>query len=149
LAGDYDGNGTIDAGDADAQTAAMKTPGANLATFDENGDGTVNADDRTIWVRDRAKTWFGDSNFDGQFNSGDFVFVFTAGKYETGEMAGWAQGDWNGDMVFSSADFVAAFVDGGYEQGVRAATAAAVPEPSSLMLTLLSMVGLAGFIRRR
>jgi hypothetical protein len=52
-------------------------------------------------------------------------------------------------MVFSSADFVAAFVDGGYEQGVRAATAAAVPEPSSLMLTLLSMVGLAGFIRRR
>jgi hypothetical protein len=148
LAGDYNGNGVIDASDADAQAVAMTTPTQNLGTFDENGDGIVNADDRTIWVKDHAKTWFGDSNFDGEFNSSDFVFVFTAGKYETGEAAGWAQGDWNGDMVFSSADFVAAFVDGGYEQGVRGSVAA-VPEPSSLVLGLLSVLGLAGYVRRR
>ena len=56
-------------------------------------------------------------------------------------------------MLFDSGDFVAAFGNGGYEMGERAGgpnpVTAAVPEPSSLVLALLSLVGLVGFGRRR
>ena len=78
---------------------------------------------------------YGDSNRDGQFNSSDFVHVFVAGKYETGEDARWSEGDWNGDRLFDSLDFVVAFENGGYEQGLQA-DVAAVPEPATMALLL-------------
>ena len=147
--GDYNGDEVLDAADMDLQSAEMKKDQAeqDLALYDHNTDGRVNEADRTIWVKSFRKTWVGDSNFDDEFNSGDLVAVFAAGKYETKEMAGWAQGDWTGDMLFDSGDLVAAFADGGYEQGPFGA--AAVPEPSSLVLALLSVMGLVGIVRRR
>ena len=150
LTGDYNQDGVLDAVDIDLQSAEMKKPEGeqDLAMYDHNEDDRVNEADRTIWVKDLKGTWVGDSNFDREFNSGDLVAVFAAGKYETGEMAGWAQGDWDGDMVFDSGDLVAAFSDGGYEQGEPPAVAA-VPEPSSLVLALLSLMGLIGVSRRR
>ena len=85
-------------------------------------------------------TYFGDSNLDGEFNSTDFVTVFTEGKYEDGVAAnaGWASGDWNGDKEFDSSDFVAAFVAGGYEIGPR--QVAVVPEPSALVLFAIGLL---------
>ena len=123
----------------------MKDPNPDLATFDENGDQVVDSADRLIWVKDHANSWLGDSNLDQEFNSGDLVAVFTAGKYELDEMAGWAEGDWDGDMRFGSGDLVAAFTDGGYELGPPAA---AVPEPSAVVLGLLGLLSVMG-IRRR
>ena len=99
--------------------------------------------DRLIWIRDLRETSVGDSNLDGLFDSGDLVLVFSGGKYETGDMAGWALGDWDGDMQFGSGDLVFAFSDGGY---VAAAAPAAVPEPSSILLLL---IGTALIVRRR
>ena len=93
------------------------------------------------------RDWIGDANMDGEFNSGDFVAVFQAGKYETGEIAAWSQGDWNGDRVFDSGDFVAAFQDGGYEMGPRSITAA-VPEPSGCLFVTLATL-LFPLIRRK
>jgi len=58
----------------------------------------------------------GDSNFDGVFDSSDFVQVFQFAKYETGETATVEEGDWNGDGVFDSSDFVHAFEGGAYGQ---------------------------------
>ena len=55
------------------------------------------------------------------------VQVFSRGKYETGETAGWEDGDWNGDTKFGSGDMVAAFAAGGYEQGAEAAPSAPCP----------------------
>lgn len=69
----------------------------------------------------------------------DFVLVFGIGKYETGDMAGYAEGDWNGDMVFDSGDFVAAFTGGGYELGPRLASIA-VPEPTSRLFMLTGLL---------
>ncbi|MBM99072.1 MAG: hypothetical protein CMJ77_08090 [Planctomycetaceae bacterium] len=69
-------------------------------------------------------SWAGDSNNNGEFNSGDLVAVCSAGEYE---------------------DAIAAFSDGGYELGALPAIAA-VPEPSSAALLL---IGLLACLRRR
>lgn len=141
LPGDYNRDGAVDTSDIDDQALAMSSATPDLATYDENGDGTVDRADRAIWVRDHASTWMGDSNLDGEFNSADLVQVFGAGKYESEDGATWGEGDWDGDGSFRSSDLVAAFSDGGYEQGPRGA--AAVPEPSGLALLLLATFGFA------
>ena len=145
LVGDYNENGEIDAGDLDVHAQYVKD---NNLAGDLNMDGVTNNVDRLDWIKTIQKSWVGDADFDGEFNSADFVKVFTAGLYETGQMAGYGEGDWDGDMVFDSADFVAAFTDGGYEQGVLPATAA-VPEPASVTLMALGVLAIFGYGRRR
>lgn len=146
-AGDVNGDGMLDALDIDAITAAVRQ-GDGADAFDVNGDGDVDQSDRTHWVEELKKTYFGDSNLDGEFSSSDFVVVFQAGQYEDATVGNstWETGDWNGDGDFDSSDFVAAFQAGGYEQGPRAAVAA-VPEPGSFLLTLGAIVG--GVLLRR
>ena len=153
LAGDYNGDGLLDAADMDLQATEMKKPEAeqDLFKFDHNEDGVINVGtpdlpgDRIIWIKDLRMTSVGDSNLDNVFDSGDLVLVFGEGKYDTRQMATWLQGDWSGDMLFDSADLVLAFQDGGYVTGV----ANAVPEPSSLVLALLSTIGLLRVARGR
>jgi hypothetical protein len=148
--GDFDGNGILDAADIDALTAEVKA-GTNNASFDLNKDGSVNQEDRRVWVEDIRNTYFGDSNLDGEFSSSDFVTVFVPGEYEDGVEGNstWASGDWNGDCEFSSSDFVAAFQGQGYEQGPRQGAAAqAVPEPATGILAVV-VLALIGTIRGR
>lgn len=144
--GDFDGDGLLTGADIDLLSKEV-VAGTNDAAFDLNADNVVNDADRTVWVEDLKKTWFGDSNFDGEFNSTDFVVVFTAGEYEDAVdgNSGWEQGDWNGDMDFNSSDFVTAFQGAGFEMGARPAVAV-VPEPSSLSLL---GIGLLFVLRRR
>ena len=143
---DFDGDGSLGVGDLDLLSAEIAA-GTNGASFDVNGDGAVNSADLKQFVEgaDKLNTYLGDSNLDGEFNSSDFVAVFTAGEYEDAEVGNstWAEGDWNGDGEFNSSDFVAAFSAGGYEIGPR--QSAAVPEPvasSMLSLGLLTMLAL-------
>ena len=35
-----------------------------------------------MWLHDLKKTWVGDADLNGLFNSADFVLAFQAGKYE-------------------------------------------------------------------
>ena len=141
--GDFSGNGERGPEDLDLLAQAMIS-GENDATYDLNEDGAVDVADRNQWL-DLTNTYMGDSNFDGEFSSSDFVTVFGAAKYETGEAATWAEGDWNGDGAFNSSDFVAAFSGGGYEKGPRDGGLQVVPEPSSVVL----LVGLAGLLTLR
>ncbi len=117
--GDYNNSGDLDAGDLNLQAAAIVANGP--LTYDLNGDNAVDFADREMWLHDLKKTWVGDANLDMVFDSNDFVQVFVAGKYESGQAALWEEGDWNGDQLFDTNDFVAAFVDGGYEIGPRPA----------------------------
>lgn len=144
--GDFDNNGQLDVADLDALTAEIGA-GTNTAAFDVNADGNVNQADLNFWVKDLKKTWIGDSNLDGEFNSSDFVQVFTAGKFETGAASTWGDGDWNGDGKFDSSDFVSAFTDGGFEQGPVATQT--VPEPSAVALLVIGFACLMSRSRRR
>ncbi|MCA9166416.1 MAG: PEP-CTERM sorting domain-containing protein [Planctomycetales bacterium] len=142
LRGDFNNDGVLDASDIDDLTA-QSAGGANLAAYDLTGDSLVNGDDVTEWIKadDIKKSWIGDANLDGEFNTSDLVVLFSGGKYETGDAA-----DFTGDGLFTTSDLVAALSDGGYEAGTRAAIAA-VPEPASATLMLLG--GLFVVRRRR
>jgi hypothetical protein len=141
--GDFNANGLLDGADVDGLSADIHA-GLNSAQFDLNSDSKVDRADLTIWVEQLKKTWFGDANLDGQFNSADFVAVFQAGEYEDSlnTNSRWATGDWNADREFNSSDFVGAFQGGGYEKGPRASVKA-VPEPAA---ALPSLVGLWGIV---
>ncbi|MCA9200758.1 MAG: hypothetical protein KDA87_24635, partial [Planctomycetales bacterium] len=147
LLGDFDGSGALDAADID-QLTGIALAGSNDAAFDLTSDGLVNAEDRTVWISQLRNTYLGDANLDGEFNSSDFVAVFTDGKFETGQPATWGQGDWNGDGIFGTSDFVAAFSDGGFEIGPKGAVSA-VPEPHGVMALPLAVLLAFGLLRRR
>lgn len=148
IAGDFDQDGDVDATDIDALSAAIRQ--GQGAGFDVNSDGSVNASDKTYLVEQIKKTYLGDANLDGQFNTTDLVSVFQVGEYEDGvaQNSGWADGDWTGDQEFDTGDFVAAFQAGGFEMGPRAATEA-VPEPVVSGVGLMLILGAWGSTRRR
>ena len=69
--------------------------------------------DRRFWVHDLKKTYFGDTDLNGEFGSSDMIDTFLAGEYED-TVAGnslWEEGDWNGDAEFTSSDMITAFLD--------------------------------------
>ncbi len=139
--GDFNGDGLLNATDINMlvwESAAM----THDLNYDLTADMLVDGDDVRFWIKDFKKSWVGDSNLDGEFNSGDLVAAFTAGKYELDADADWTEGDWTGDHRFDSADLVDAFSDGGYEQGPRIA-ANAVPEPTSFVMLFVGLVGFA------
>jgi uncharacterized protein YjbI with pentapeptide repeats len=140
--GDLDADNMLNTADIDLLASKINlrpilTSWLPDAAFDLNRDGTVDSADHRTWVKDLKRTWFGDANLDGQFNTADLVTVFQAGQYETGIATNstWSIGDWNADGQFTS-DLVSAFQDGRYEQGPRGGVHA-VPEPFSLA-TLVS-----------
>ena len=139
--GDVTRDGICDVDDIDALAKAIRE-GSTDRIFDVNASGNLDENDFSHMIDSIFNTYFGDANLDGEFSSIDFVSVFQAGKYESGESAGWGEGDWNGDGVFSSGDFVAAFKDGGYELGPRAAVAK-VPEPTNLVIGVAIVAGLS------
>ncbi|MCA9213073.1 MAG: hypothetical protein KDB27_08410 [Planctomycetales bacterium] len=145
--GDFDGDGQLTATDIDSLSKEIFAAEPRTS-FDLNGDGLVKNEDRIAWVKELKNTYFGDANLDNEFNSGDMVAIFTVGKYETGQPAGWAEGDWTGDGLFDSGDLVAAFQDGGYEQGLRIETIA-VPESHGCFCLAIGLLLTVPHLRTR
>ena len=105
--------------------------------------------DLNCWITRLKRTYIGDANLDGEFNTQDLIEVFQAGEYEDDiELnSTWATGDWDSDGDFNSRDLVIAFQDGGFEKGPRAAVHA-VPEPSGSVL-LMTALWFPIFLRRQ
>ncbi|MCA9198770.1 MAG: hypothetical protein KDA87_14575, partial [Planctomycetales bacterium] len=118
--GDFDENGTLAPNDIDLLTAEIQQGSQDLR-FDVDQSGSLDNADRRAWVEGLRRTFFGDSNVDGQFSSADLVLVFQQGTYEDSiaQNSTWTTGDWNGDGEFTTSDLVSAFQAGGYEQGFR------------------------------
>ena len=146
LPGDFDGSNTVDIADIDILTRSI-ADGSQDAIFDLNLDGAINSDDIRHWSTSLARTWIGDADLDGKFDSKDFVIVFTAAEYDDGipNNSTWSTGDWNGDGDFNSGDFVFAFVENGFEKGARIGVVS-VPEPDHCMPLIL--VAVAAVIRQ-
>jgi hypothetical protein len=135
--------------DIDLLAAAIRD-NSNDLQFDVTGDGSITAADHTSWVKDLRRTWIGDANLDGEFNSTDLVDALAAGTYEVDVAAGWATGDFDASGRFDSSDLIEALADGGYEQGPLPPAAAAVPEPQAcVLLTIGLIVALCGRRTRR
>jgi hypothetical protein len=145
--GDFNGNGVLDAPDIDDLTG-QSAGGTNPAAYDLTGDSLVNTDDVNAWVMNLFNGWIGDTDLDGEFNSGDLVIVLASGTYEADVASVWSTGDFTGDGRTNSGDLVAALADGGYEAGPRAAVAS-VPEPTALVLLMLGLCGVATLRRAR
>ena len=91
--GDFNDDGRLDIADIDALSTAVD--GQSLdPRFDANRDGVVDNSDRLFWVQDLRKTYFGDTNLDGEFTSADLVLSFQGGHYVDGigKNASWSNG---------------------------------------------------------
>ncbi len=140
IPGDIDENGHLQPTDIDLLSRAILEESPD-AQFDLNDSGTVDADDRTYWVHNLARTFFGDADLDGKFSSKDFVKVFQAGEYEDNLLKNstWTTGDWNGDGDFDAKDLIVAFANAGYERKL-AAEALTVPETASAVVLILGLI---------
>jgi uncharacterized membrane protein len=148
VVGDFNSNSQLDVEDVDLLAAELQH-GRQMDLFDVNDDSIVDFADRRHWVHELARTYFGDTNLDSEFNSQDLVSIFVSGEYEDdlASNSTWATGDWNGDGDFTSSDLVLAFEDGGYEHGPRVA-ARAVPEPSAPVVLWMGLIMFVTCVRR-
>ena len=151
--GDFNNDGMWDCADIDALTAAIATGSMDL-TFDMNGDGMLTLAD----VTDGTTGWLavagaatpgttsgnpflsGDTNLDGAVDGQDFI-TWNDNKFSSNDA--WCSGDFNADGAVDGQDFII-WNDNKF---TSADSVAQVPEPTSLSLLWLLLVGL--FIRRR
>ncbi len=145
IGGDFDGNG-LGISDLDALMNSARQKSTD-PIYNLNSELAVNEADVAVWIKKLKKTWFGDANLDGEFESGDLVLAFSQGTYndDLPSNATWASGDWNVDGDFDSADLIVAFQDGGYGTGPRAV---AVPEPSGVSGITVALLALLRIVKR-
>ncbi len=136
---DFNSDDRCDATDIDLLTTALIQQDPDTK-YDVNGDGQVTSQDRSFLIQDVLRTYSGDSNLDGEFDSADLLLVLQRGEYEDQKAANstWLDGDWSGDQEFDTADLIVAFGDGGFEQGPRSAVA--VPEAAASPLVLFMVL---------
>ena len=76
---DLNRNGSIDVNDVDLLATAIRT-GDTQVRFDLNADSRVNDDDQRFWVKTLARTYYGDANLDGEFNSARLCAGLSGGR---------------------------------------------------------------------
>lgn len=149
---DADGDGDCDLDDLDALYAANGSAGPEL---DIDGSGTVDQDDIDDWLTEASDSdnpakadpshiyIVGDLNLSGFVDSSDLGLLL---NNFGGANANYGGGDLNLDLIVDSSDL--GLLLNNFGGGTPAAAAAAVPEPSSMWMLGLALLGL-GFGSRR
>ena len=100
----------------------------------------------------------GDTNLDWQVDVLDVAYILDGGKFNTGAPGTWSEGDFNYDGLVNVLDAADFLTTGLYDQGsynlppdsvVAAGSVAAVPEPSSIVITVGGVIAALGWNRRR
>ena len=122
LAWNLNHDGNVDLADIDLSLWAINQ-GVEDELFDLNGDGVVDnltggdLDQLILYI---VKTYYGDANLDGQFNSADIAVVLERASTKTEQQQlRLGRRRLNGDGDFDSSDFSFAFGEGGYDQPNR------------------------------
>lgn len=158
LRGDLTGDGKVTAADIDLMFDRIQDPtvGGTVSNavgqewFDLTGNfslnGTINTpatgtaenSDIDELVQQVLHTTYGDANLDGAVSISDFSVL----QNSLGKASGWATGDFNGDNKTTISDFALLQNNFGFKNFAPGPVAASipVPEPSSLLLSLLGGV---------
>jgi T5SS/PEP-CTERM-associated repeat protein len=138
--GDFDGDRTIGASDIDAISAAIRN-GVSSPEFDLDGDGVVDADDRTFLIEHLVSTPFGSGTAVADFDLDGLVglldLAILGDGYHLGN--GWSTGDADGDGIVGLLDLAHLGENYNFD-------GTGIPEP--MMLSLLA-AGAVGLLRRR
>jgi len=118
-------------------------PTYNPARYSSWGDQSLGGNEILV-----KHTWYGDFDLDGTVTSFDFALLDAgfAGAKQYDSTVGWFFGDANYNGIIDSQDYSLAV--SGYNAYIGASNLT-LPEPSSLLLCGLSVVGLLTMCRRR
>ena len=137
ILGDVNRDGALGAEDVDLVSHEVWN-GGDLSR-DLNSDGTVSRSD-VDYVLELTNRLNGDADFDGEVQFSDFLIL--SGNFGQSD-ATWSRGDFDSNGLVGFPDFL--ILSGNFGESVP--MAAAVPEPSCLLLAIPGLVGI--FVRRR
>ena len=147
VTGDFDQNGVFDTRDADSLVAEIASGGTDLL-FDVNSDTLVDTQDIDAWLSIAAvENGFaspylrGDANLNGAVDAQD---LNSLGVNWQQPVALWSAGDFSANGTVAAEDLNALGIH--WQESIAAAGASAVPEPSTLSLLCIAMMGC---LRRR
>ncbi|GAG25596.1 unnamed protein product, partial [marine sediment metagenome] len=131
LAGDFNGDGVVDATDINGLLREVHAGGGDLL-YDVNGDGAVNATDADELIHTIMGKEYGDTDLDGDV---DILDLDTLGINWDQSGMGWADGDFNGD---TAADILDLDVLGSHWGGSASspATRGQPAEPESILTSV-------------
>ena len=89
IVGDFDGDGALLANDIDLLVGAV---GGSEELFDLDNDGSVDQEDRRIWVEDIFGTHFGDADLNRKVEFADFLLL----SNNFSSPGGWEDGNFDG-----------------------------------------------------
>ena len=113
--GDFNRDAVVNATDINLMFAQARAGADAELQYDMTADDLVDRVDVDELVFNALGTRYGDANLDRKFDRLDIQSVLVAGKYGTGESAGFAEGDRDGDGLFSVRDVILVLREGGFE----------------------------------
>ncbi len=136
---DLSGDGQLSTDDIDLLTASIAANNYD-PFFDLDADGLVSLSDRDAWLATAGAAMLpsgnafllGDANLDGVVDGVDFI-AWNSNKFSLNDS--WSAGDFDADGVVDGSDFIAWNAN----KFRAASTSLVVPEPTSVVVLIVSM----------